>query len=140
MGNSSIESGMPYRTLGLTGEKVSALGLGGSHVGKPEKLKEDETIRIIRSALDRGMNFLDNSWDYNDGESELRMGKALRDGYRAKAFLMTKIDGRTRESAARQIDESLRRLQVETIDLVQHHEVIRFDDADRIFAEGGAME
>jgi aryl-alcohol dehydrogenase-like predicted oxidoreductase len=131
---------MPYRDLGRTGERVSAIGLGGYHVGDPKKLTEDQTIRIIRDALDLGMNFLDNSWDYNDGQSELRMGKALRDGYRVKAFLMTKIDGRTRESAARQIDESLRRLQVDTIDLVQHHEVIRFDDADRIFAEGGAME
>src|SRR5436190_966631 len=140
MGNSSIESGMPYRTLGLTGEKVSALGLGGSHVGKPEKLKEDETIRIIRAALDRGMNFMDNSWDYNDGQSELRMGKALRDGYREKAFLMTKIDGRNKDEASRQLDESLRRLQTDHVDLLQHHEIIRYEDADRIFAEGGAME
>ncbi len=131
---------MPYRTLGRTGERVSAVGLGGFHVGDPKKLTEDQTIRIIRNALDQGLNFLDNSWDYNDGQSELRMGKALRDGYRTKAFVMTKIDGRTRESAARQIDESLRRLQVDTLDLLQHHEVIRFDDADRIFAEGGAME
>jgi aryl-alcohol dehydrogenase-like predicted oxidoreductase len=131
---------MPYRTLGRTGERVSAVGLGGFHVGDPKKLSEAETIRLIRGALDRGMNFLDNSWDYNEGQSEIRMGKALRDGYRAKAFVMTKIDGRTRESAAKQLDESLRRLQVDTIDLVQHHEVIRFDDPDRIFAEGGAME
>jgi predicted aldo/keto reductase-like oxidoreductase len=131
---------MPRRTLGRTGETVSAIGLGGSHVGKPQKLSEDETIRIIRTALDRGLNFLDNSWDYNDGESELRMGKALRDGYREKAFLMTKIDGRTKEEAAKQLDESLRRLQTDRVDLLQHHEIIRFEDADRIFAEGGAME
>jgi predicted aldo/keto reductase-like oxidoreductase len=131
---------MPYRTLGLTGEKVSALGLGGSHVGKPEKVEEDETIRIIRTALDRGMNFMDNSWDYNEGQSELRMGKALRDGYREKAFLMTKIDGRNKEEASRQLDESLRRLQTDHVDLLQHHEIIRYEDADRIFAEGGAME
>src|SRR5437764_535300 len=140
MGNSSVQSGMPYRTLGLTGEKVSALGLGGSHVGKPEKVEEDETIRIIRTALDRGMNFMDNSWDYNEGQSELRMGKALRDGYREKAFLMTKIDGRNKEEASRQLDESLRRLQTDHVDLLQHHEIIRYEDADRIFAEGGAME
>jgi aryl-alcohol dehydrogenase-like predicted oxidoreductase len=133
-------SDMPYRTLGRTGERVSAIGLGGSHVGKPEKLRESESIRIIRNALDRGINFLDNSWDYHEGEAETRMGKALRDGYRAKAFLMTKVDGRTKREAARQIDESLRRLQVDTVDLLQHHEVIRFDDADRIFAAGGAME
>ena len=131
---------MPYRTLGRTGEKVSALGLGGAHVGKPEQLSEDETIRIIRAALDRGLNFMDNSWDYNDGQSELRMGNALRDGYRQKAFLMTKIDGRNKEEAARQLDESLRRLQTDDVDLLQHHEIIRYEDADRIFAEGGAME
>jgi aryl-alcohol dehydrogenase-like predicted oxidoreductase len=133
-------SAMPYRVLGRTGERVSAIGLGGSHVGKPEKLSESDTVRIVRTALDRGLNFLDNSWDYNEGQSELRMGKALRDGYRGKAFLMTKIDGRTKEEAAKQIDESLRRLQVDTVDLLQHHEIIRFDDADRIFARGGAME
>src|SRR3954469_7467971 len=140
MKNSSADSGMPYRTLGTTGEKVSALGLGGSHVGKPEKVSEDETVRIIRAALERGINFMDNSWDYNDGQSELRMGKALRDGYREKVFLMTKIDGRNKEEAARQLDESLRRLQTDHVDLLQHHEIIRYEDADRIFAEGGAME
>lgn len=131
---------MPYRTLGRTGEQVSCIGVGGSHVGKPEKLSEDETIRIVRAALDRGVNFLDNSWDYNDGQSEIRMGKALRDGYRQRAFLMTKVDGRSKKDAARQIDESLRRLQSDHVDLLQHHEIIRFEDADRIFAAGGAME
>jgi predicted aldo/keto reductase-like oxidoreductase len=131
---------MPYRTLGRTGEKVSAIGVGGSHVGKPEKLSEAESIQIIRAALDRGLNFMDNSWDYNDGQSEIRMGKALRDGYRQKAFVMTKIDGRTKQEAAKQLDESLRRLQTDHVDLLQHHEVIRFEDADRIFAAGGAME
>ena len=133
-------TGMPYRTLGRTGEKVSALGVGGSHVGKPEKLSEQDSIKIIRAALDRGLNFMDNSWDYNGGQSEIRMGKALRDGYRQKAFLMTKIDGRTRQEAAKQLDESLQRLQTDHVDLLQHHEVIRFEDADRIFAPGGAME
>ena len=132
-------SGMIYRTLGQTGERVSALGLGGYHIGKPE-LSEEESIRIIRTALDRGMTFLDNCWDYNGGVSEERMGKALRDGYRQKAFLMTKIDGRTKESAANQIDESLRRLQTDHVDLMQFHEVIRLEDPDRIFAPGGAME
>ena len=130
---------VPTRTLGRTGQKVSILGLGGSHIGKP-KLEESEAIRLMRQALDQGLTFMDNSWDYNDGQSEIRMGKALRDGYREKAFLMTKIDGRTKEEAARQIDESLRRLQTDHVDLLQHHEVIRFDDADRIFAQGGAME
>src|SRR4051812_45971511 len=119
MGNSSIDREMPYRMLGRTGERVSALGLGGSHVGKPSQLSAQETIRIIRSAVDRGMNFMDNSWDYNDGQSELRMGKALRDGYRDKVFLMTKIDGRNREEAAKQLDESLRRLQTGHVDLLQ---------------------
>ncbi len=138
-GADDASSGMIYRTLGSTGEKVSALGLGGYHIGKSD-LSEDESIRLIRAALDRGMNFLDNCWDYNGGVSEIRMGKALRDGYRQKAFLMTKIDGRTKESAAQQIDESLKRLQTDHVDLMQFHEVIRLEDPDRIFAAGGAME
>jgi predicted aldo/keto reductase-like oxidoreductase len=138
-GAADAGSGMIYRTLGSTGEKVSALGLGGYHIGKSQ-LSEDESIRLIRTALDRGMNFLDNCWDYNNGVSEVRMGKALQDGYRQKAFLMTKIDGRTKDSAAQQIDESLRRLQTDRVDLMQFHEVIRLEDPDRIFAEGGAME
>jgi predicted aldo/keto reductase-like oxidoreductase len=132
-------SDIPYRTLGQTGEKVSLVGLGGYHMGKP-KVAEAEAVRLIRSFLDQGFNFLDNSWDYNEGQSEIRGGKALRDGYRKKAFVMTKVDGRTKEAAAKQIDESLRRLQTDHIDLLQHHEVIRFDDPDRIFAPGGAME
>jgi aryl-alcohol dehydrogenase-like predicted oxidoreductase len=130
---------MPYRPLGRTGQKVSLVGLGGYHIGRA-KLPEAEAIRLIRQALDQGLNFLDNSWDYNDGQSEIRVGKALRDGYRQKAFVMTKIDGRTKESAAKQIDESLRRLQTDHIDLMQHHEIIRYEDPDRIFATGGAME
>jgi aryl-alcohol dehydrogenase-like predicted oxidoreductase len=130
---------IPYRTLGRTGERVSAIGLGGYHLGKPY-LEESESIRIIRTAIDRGVTFLDNSWDYYDGQSELRMGKALRDGYRQRAFLMTKIDGRDKPTAARQIDESLRRLQTDRVDLLQHHEVIRIDDAGRIFAADGAMQ
>ena len=95
-------------------------------------------FRIVRSAIDRGLNFMDNSWDYNEGASEIRMGRALRDGYRDKAFLMTKIDGRSKREATRQLDESLRRLQTDRIDLVQHHEVIRFDDPHRIFHAEGA--
>src|SRR5512138_373763 len=127
---------MPYRTLGRTGVKVSLLGLGGFHIGTQRD--ESESIRIIRKAIDEGVNFMDNSWDYNDGASEVRMGKALRDGYRGRVFLMTKIDGRSKAEAARQLDESLRRLQVDCIDLVQHHEVLRFDDPHRIFDEDGA--
>jgi len=130
---------MLYRTLGRTGEKVSAIGMGGFHIGQ-HGLTEDDSIRLVRSAIDRGITFMDNSWDYNEGQSEIRMGKALKDGYREKVFLMTKIDGRTKETAAHQIETCLERLQTDRIDLVQHHEVIRFDDPNRIFAEGGANE
>ena len=130
---------MSYRTLGRTGRKVSAIGMGGFHIGKPE-LSEAESIRLIRGAIDRGITFMDNSWDYNNGDSEVRMGKALKDGYRQKVFLMTKLDGRTKQEAAKQLDESLQRLQTDHLDLIQHHEVIRFEDPDRIFAEGGAQE
>jgi len=128
---------MIYRTLGSTGEKVSAIGVGGWHLGL-KHVDEELAIRIVRTAIDRGINFLDNSWDYNDGASELRTGKALRDGYRARAFVMTKIDGRSKKEAARQLDESLRRLGVDHIDLVQHHEIIRFEDPHRIFHPEGA--
>jgi aryl-alcohol dehydrogenase-like predicted oxidoreductase len=132
------QAGIPYRTLGRTGEKVSMVGIGGYHIGKQGD--EQESIRIIRAALDGGINFLDNCWDYNDGQSEVRMGKALRDGYRQRAFLMTKIDGRTRKAATEQLEESLRRLQTDHIDLLQFHEIIRMEDPGRIFASGGGME
>ena len=130
---------MLYRTLGRTGEQVSAIGMGGFHIAK-HGLTDEESIRMVRSAVDRGITFLDNSWDYNEGQSEILMGKALKDGYRNKVFLMTKIDGRTKEVAERQIETCLERLQTDHIDLVQHHEIIRFDDPDRIFAESGANE
>lgn len=130
---------VPTRILGRTGERVSAIGLGGFHIGRPE-LPEPESIRIIRSAIENGITFLDNCWDYNAGLSEIRMGRALRGGYRDRVFLMTKIDGRDRKSAAVQIDESLRRLQTDRIDLLQFHEIIHDDDPDRIFAAGGALE
>jgi aryl-alcohol dehydrogenase-like predicted oxidoreductase len=128
---------MLYRTLGRTGEKVSAIGLGGYHIGVPRD--EAEGLRLIRSAVDRGITFMDNCWDYHEGGSEVRMGKALREGYRDKVFLMTKIDGRTQRAAAQQIDECLQRLQTDRIDLMQHHEIIRLEDPDRVFAAGGAM-
>ncbi len=128
---------MLYRTLGHTGEKVSAIGLGGWHLGLSH-VDEALSIRIVRSAIDRGITFMDNSWDYNDGASEKRMGKALRDGYRNKVTLMTKIDGRSKQEASKQLDESLKRFQTDRIDLVQHHEVIRFDDPHRIFDPDGA--
>jgi aryl-alcohol dehydrogenase-like predicted oxidoreductase len=130
---------IPRRTLGRTGEKVSMVGIGGYHIGGPS-VKEKEGIAIIRAALDNGINFLDNCWDYNDGVSEERMGKALRDGYRQKAFVMTKIDGRTKAAAEQQLNQSLQRLQTDRIDLLQFHEVIRDNDPERIFAAGGGME
>lgn len=129
---------IPVRPLGSTGAHVSAVGLGGWHLGLSH-VSDALSERIIRAAIDRGVTFLDNSWDYNEGESERRMGRALRDGYRAKAFLMTKIDGRSRREASRQLDESLRRLQTDCIDLVQHHEVIRYEDPHRIFDGEGAQ-
>jgi predicted aldo/keto reductase-like oxidoreductase len=129
-------NGIPYRTLGRTGARVSLVGLGGFHIGMQKT--EEESIRIVRTALDQGINFLDNCWDYNGGASELRMGKALRDGYRERAFLMSKIDGRNQKTAADQIDESLRRLQTDHVDLMQFHEIIRFEDPDRVFAADGA--
>ena len=136
----TMKGEMLYRDLGTTGVQVSVIGLGGSHIGRPQ-IAEDLALRIIHESLDRGINFLDNSWDYNEGRSEERVGKALaQGGYREKAFVMTKIDGRTKETATDQINDSLRRLNVDHIDLLQHHEVIRFDDPDRIFNEGGAME
>jgi len=133
------KNGVPYRILGRSGERVSMVGIGGYHLGKPDQTT-DESIRIVRTALDEGINFLDNCWDYNGGESEIRMGKALRDGYRQKAFLMTKIDGRDKSTAAAQINESLKRLQTDHVDILQFHEVIRDSDPDRIFAAGGAIE
>jgi aryl-alcohol dehydrogenase-like predicted oxidoreductase len=128
---------MPKRRLGRTGVEVSLIGLGGWHLGFKSS-DEQLSIRIIRTAIDSGINFMDNCWDYNEGASEIRMGKALREGYRERAFLMTKIDGRTKEEAAKQLDESLKRLQTDHIDLVQHHEILRFEDPHRIFDEKGA--
>src|ERR1700726_1207087 len=134
----TVRGEMRYRPLGRTGEEVSLIGLGGHHIGRQKE--EKGSIAIIRAAIDAGINFMDNCWDYHDGGSEIRMGKALKDGYRARVFLMTKIDGRTKEEAARQIDESLKRLQTDHIDLMQHHEVIRMEDPYRIFTEGGSQE
>jgi aryl-alcohol dehydrogenase-like predicted oxidoreductase len=128
---------MPVRTLGRTGVKVSLIGLGGWHLGF-KFIDEELSVRIIRTAIDNGINFMDNCWDYNEGASEERMGKALQDGYRERVFLMTKIDGRTKKDAAKQLDESLKRMQTDHIDLVQHHEILRFEDPHRIFAAEGA--
>jgi aryl-alcohol dehydrogenase-like predicted oxidoreductase len=125
---------MIYRKLGRTGERVSAIGMGGYHIGVPTD--EQASIRLIRSAIDRGINFMDNCWDYMDGKCEVWMGKALRDGYRQKVFLMTKFDGRTKAAAAKQIDESLARLQTDHVELMQYHENIRMEDPDRFFNDG----
>jgi predicted aldo/keto reductase-like oxidoreductase len=137
--SNASEKPIPRRTLGRTGEKVSMVGIGGYHIGFAS-VEEQEAIRIVRTALDNGINFLDNCWDYNNGVSEERMGKALRDGYRQKAFLMTKIDGRTKAAAEQQMNQSLQRLQTDHIDLLQFHEVIRDTDPERIFGAGGGME
>ena len=131
-------NGMIYREFGQSGEKVSAIGLGGHHIGRPKD--PNDGIQIIRSAIDRGVNFMDNCWDYHDGESERRMGVALRDGYRQKVLLMTKFDGRTKRATAQQLDESLQRLQTDHIDLLQYHENIRLEDPDRFFAPDGSLE
>ena len=126
---------IPRRILGRTGEEVSIVGIGGHHIGRPSD--EQLGISLVRTALDHGINFLDNCWDYNGGDSELRMGKALRDGYRHRAFLMTKIDGQTAKTATEQLEESLRRLQTDYVDLLQFHEIIRMTDPERVFANGG---
>ena len=139
-GQTPIPDGkVPRRPLGATGVDVSMLGLGGYHLGEPS---EAEAIRIVHAAVERGLDFLDNCWDYHDGRSEERMGKALTTlpGGRHKVFLMTKLDGRTREAAAGQLEQSLRRLRTDVLDLVQIHEVIRDDDPERCFAQGGAVE
>lgn len=129
---------MSMRPLGKTGISVSLLGIGGYHLGHPD---ERTATRIVHAALDHGATFFDNCWDYHDGRSEERLGAALaQDGLRQKAFVMTKIDGRTRAAAAAQIDQSLKRLRTDVVDLMQVHEVIRMNDADRVFAAGGAME
>ncbi|HVB29411.1 MAG TPA: aldo/keto reductase [Terriglobia bacterium] len=129
---------MIYRTLGRSGEKVSLLGLGGYHIGVQPT--EQESIHLVRSAIDHGTTFMDNCWDYNNGASEVRMGKALRNGYRQKVFLMTKTDAQVKDLWEKQLHESMRRLQTDVIDLIQFHEVIRMGDPDRIFGPGGAFE
>ena len=128
---------MIYRELGTTGERVSAIGMGGYHLGKQKD--PNESINLLHAGIDGGITFMDNCWDYNDGISEVRMGQALRNGYRQKVFLMTKMDGRTADEYNKQLEQSLGRLQTDMIDLVQFHEVIRMEDPDRIFADEGAI-
>jgi hypothetical protein len=131
---------MLYRKLGTTGVEVSVIGMGGYHLGKPS-MSQDEANRLMHQAIDRGITFLDNCWDYNSGRSEEVVGAALaQGGYRKKVFLMTKLDGRTKQAAQQQLEQSLQRLKTDHIDLIQHHEIIRFEDPDRVFANEGAME
>jgi len=131
---SEPSSGIPTRLLGATRERVSIIGVGGHHIGRPADAETG--IRIIRTAIDAGINLLDNAWCYHDGRSEEIMGRALRDGYRQRAFLMTKNHGRDGETFRQQLDESLRRLQTDHIDLLQFHEIIHEGEPDRIFSEG----
>jgi predicted aldo/keto reductase-like oxidoreductase len=127
-------NGIPTRMLGSTGVRVTILGVGGYHIGKPADQKVG--VRIIRTAIDEGINFLDNAWCYHQGESERIMGRALQDGYRDRVFLMTKNHGRDRATFERQLDESLRRLQTDRIDLLQFHEVVQEGVPQRIWNEG----
>jgi len=131
-------NGIPARILGRTGVRVTVLGVGGAHVGN--KRDTQLGVRIIHTAVDEGINFLDNAWCYNDGESERIMGLALKDGYREKVFLMTKNHGRDAFTFRRQLDESLQRLQTDHIDLLQFHEIIHEGEPDRIFSEGAIEE
>ncbi len=129
---------VPLRPLGKTGEKVSLMCLGGFHIGS---IKDDqESIAFIRQAIDMGVTFMDNAWEYHNGRSEELMGRALQDGYREKVFLMTKHHGRDKKTALKHLDDSLRRFKTDTIDLWQFHEVVYQDDPEMIFAAGGGIE
>jgi uncharacterized protein len=132
--------GVPLRPLGRTGEMVGALALGGHSSTNPQKLSEEESLRLIRRAVDEGITFMDNCWDYHDGEAESRMGKALAEGGRRdKVFLMTKVCGRTGKEAQSNLEDSLRRLKTDRLDLWMFHEIVYDNDPDWIFAEDGAI-
>ncbi len=131
---------MKYRPLGPTGEMVSLIGVGGFHLAKPGGMTSSEAVRVVHASIDNGINFCDNCWDYNAGESEVRLGRALENGWRDRVFLMTKIDGRDAKAAMGQIEQSLKRLKTDHLDLLQFHEVIRMSDPERIFAPNGAIE
>lgn len=134
-------SGIPRRKFGRTDEKVSILCLGGHASTNPQKLEEKESLRLIQRAVDAGMTFLDNCWDYHDGVAEERMGKALAEGgRREKSFLMTKVCGRTAKDAQSNLEDSLRRLKTDRIDLWQFHEIVYDNDPDWIFAKDGAFQ
>lgn len=126
---------IPRRPLGKTGAWVSILCLGGYHIGNPS-LSDDEAVSMMRRAIDAGVNFFDNAWKYHNGRSEERMGKALKDGYRDKVCLMTKVVGRDRETAREQLEDCLRRLDVDVIDLLQVHEVVRPSDVTSVYDNG----
>lgn len=132
-------NGIGRRKFGRADAEVSIIGIGGYHLGL-RNVAEQDAIGIVRAGLDAGINFLDNCWDYNGGVSEERMGKALAEGYRQKAFLMTKIDGRTGAAARKQIEDSLRRLKTDHIDLLQIHEVIRMGDPEQAFEKGNVID
>lgn len=127
--------GMPYRDLGKTGEKVSLLCVGGYHIGV-DTLSDEESIALMRASVDEGVNFFDNAWAYHNGRSEERMGKALKDGYRDKVFLMTKGQSWNAKDAERFLEDSLRRMDVDMIDLWQVHEVVRPELPGQIYSEG----
>ena len=131
---------VPRRPFGSTGETVSALGMGGYHLG--EIGTERDAISLVHQAIDAGIAFMDNAWEYHDGESELRMGKALANGWRQKVFLMSKVctHGRDAKVAMRQLEESLRRLRTDHLDLWQVHEVVYVGDPERHFMKGGVIE
>ncbi len=137
-GTSRLDSPVPMRPFGRSGEEVSMLGLGGYHIAVPSD--EQDGIRLVREAIDAGVTFLDNAWEYHQGRAEEVMGKALQDGYRARAFLMTKHHGRDKQTAMRHLEDSLKRLRTDVIDLWQFHEVIYDRDPEMIFAPGGGIE
>jgi predicted aldo/keto reductase-like oxidoreductase len=134
----SDAQGIPARPLGHTGVKVSILGLGGHHIGRIRD--DDQAVRHIRKAVDKGVTFMDNAWEYHRGRSEEIMGRALTEGYRQKAFLMTKHHGRDKKTALQHLEDSLRRLHTDVIDLWQFHEVVYDKDPEMIFAPGGGIE
>jgi len=130
---------IPQRRFGRHGETVAALCVGGYHLGNAKTARE--ATRIVHEAIDAGATFMDNAWEYHDGESEERMGKAIADR-RDRVFLMTKVctHGRDATVAIRQLEQSLRRLRTDYLDLWQVHECVYFNDPDRHFARGGVIE
>lgn len=134
---SNRRNGIPTRVLGSTGVRVTIIGLGGYHIGQGDA---DLGVRIIREAIDEGINFLDNAWCYNDGNSERIMGRALQGSYRDRVFLMTKNHGRDADTFREQLEQSLRRLGTDYIDLLQFHAINEAGEPERIFSEGAVEE